>query len=175
MLRKASVALIARGRVSLRLLFTETLASPPPGRARLITSLFIGAYLLWQVAVPLAYYLGRDKSDERFAWRMFSATGLSNMSCTVSVTEWVWSSASNTTAARKLDVERILHRTWNYSLLSNRAAVDQFLRTRCQADPSVTQVHLIRSCLGADRTWIPSAERRLTCSTGAFGGTRGSL
>ena len=34
---------------------------------------FIHAFLLVQVALPLQYYLARrDRFDERFAWRMFS-------------------------------------------------------------------------------------------------------
>ncbi len=33
---------------------------------------FIGLFLIVQLALPLSYYLGDDRYDERFAWRMFS-------------------------------------------------------------------------------------------------------
>ena len=45
----------------------EPIASPPPGRPRVVVSLIIVLYLLWQVAVPISYYLGDDVSDERFS------------------------------------------------------------------------------------------------------------
>ena len=32
----------------------------------------IAAFLLVQLAVPVTYYLRRDRHDERFSWRMFS-------------------------------------------------------------------------------------------------------
>lgn len=46
---------------------------------------FILAFLVVQMALPLAYYtIRRDKHDERYAWRMFSPTRMT--SCTVSAT-----------------------------------------------------------------------------------------
>lgn len=32
----------------------------------------IAAFVLVQLALPITYYLRRDRHDERFAWRMFS-------------------------------------------------------------------------------------------------------
>ena len=34
--------------------------------------MFIAAFLLLQLAIPLRFYLGSTGPDERFAWRMFS-------------------------------------------------------------------------------------------------------
>ena len=39
-------------------------------------SLFIATFVAIQIAIPLAYYLGSNPYDERFAWRMFSPTRL---------------------------------------------------------------------------------------------------
>ena len=55
--------------------------------ARLV-NVFIVSWLLWQLLVPLSYYLGHDVDDERFAWRMFSGVWLLQKSCTASVTEF---------------------------------------------------------------------------------------
>ena len=46
---------------------------------------FIAAFLLVQLLLPLAYYVGRrDPHDERFAWRMFSPMRM--VRCTLDVT-----------------------------------------------------------------------------------------
>jgi len=132
------------------------------------------AYLLWQVAAPLSYYFSDDKFDERFAWRMFSATWAFKKSCVVSVSEDVRSSSGNTTAARHVDLDRIINRIWINLLTYNRAAVvDELLRTRCRVDPSVTDVHFYHRCGTEERSSIP-LHRSLTCTTGARSGTRGS-
>ena len=42
-----------------------------------LRNLFIVGWVGLQVALPLSYYLGDDRFDERFAWRMFSPVRLS--------------------------------------------------------------------------------------------------
>ena len=37
-------------------------------------ALFLAVVLGLQALLPIHYYLGQDKKDERFAWRMFSST-----------------------------------------------------------------------------------------------------
>lgn len=163
--------------MSLRQLPLEAIASPPPGRARLITSFLICVYLVWQVAVPLSYYFGDDKSDERFAWRMFSATWLIHRTCRVSVNEWVIPGADNTMVIRDLDLHLAptINKSWINLLGRNRAAVvDKFLHARCSADHSVIEVRFFRSCGGADGSRIASTERALSCKTGVLSRTRGS-
>ena len=55
------------------------MASDEPQRSDLLaklakrTDLLIAGLIAFQTLVPLSYYLGGDRSDERFAWRMFSA------------------------------------------------------------------------------------------------------
>ncbi|MGC6417769.1 MAG: hypothetical protein ACON3Z_11670 [Bradymonadia bacterium] len=43
-------------------------------------NLFIATFVVIQIAIPLAYYLGTNPYDERFAWRMFSPTRLAGCS-----------------------------------------------------------------------------------------------
>ena len=175
MLSKARVLLSSRIAASLRPFSTEIIASPPPGRARSITSLFIGAYLLWQVALPLSYYVSGGEADERFAWRMFSTQWAFQKTCTAAIVEQVRSSSNNEPAVREIDLPRTLNALWVKVLSRNRpAAVDKFLRGRCQADSSVTEVQFVQLCrMGEDRA-VLSARRRLICSTGAFSNARAS-
>jgi hypothetical protein len=50
-----------------------------------LASSFIAAYLVFQVGLPLRYYLRDDAFDERFAWRMFSPIRM--VDCTVQFTQ----------------------------------------------------------------------------------------
>jgi hypothetical protein len=146
---------------------TDTIASTPPGRVRAIIGGLIALYLLWQVVLPVTYYLGDDVNDERFSWRMFSATWQSHGMCTVSVME-IESvpvpGAGNTLVSRSLDLERTLHRGWTMLLDANRRlVVEKFLQTRCRDNPRVAEVQYDRHCPNAAYSRIPSETRRLTC------------
>ena len=48
---------------------------------------FAGLFLLFQFAMPLAYYFGDQAYDERFSWRMFSPVHLER--CSIDVVEQV--------------------------------------------------------------------------------------
>jgi hypothetical protein len=150
----------------------DFIASPPPGRPRAIVSLAIVLYLLWQVAVPISYYLGDDVGDERFSWRMFSAIAYFHQTCAASVTEIEWLPAGNTVSVRQLELGSILHPAWIVLLNRyRRPVVDKFLRTRCQIDPRATEIEYSRSCPLAGESRIPSVTLRLTCPTGASAGS----
>lgn len=154
---------------------TETIAPPPPGRARLIISLLIVTYLLLQLAVPTSYYLGNNPSDERFSWRMFSDLWHFHKTCIASIVETVAvSGADDTPSLREVDLQRTLHPTWVKRLAWDwRLVVEKFLRTRCESDPSVTEVQFIQRCSAAAESRIPSVNLRLTCRTGTFTGSPG--
>jgi len=174
MVKEAQVPFVPSVAVSSHPLPSDIIGSPPPGRARVIATVFIVAYLSYQVATPLAYYFSDDKFDERFAWRMFSATWAFKKSCVVAVSEDARSSSGSTTTIRNIDLNRIINPFWINLLTYNRAAVvDELLRTRCRVDPSVTEVHFYHRCGPEERSSIP-LHRRLTCTTGAHSGTRGS-
>lgn len=156
---------------------SETIASPPPGRARVIISVLIVTHLLWQVVVPISYYLGDDPSDERFSWRMFSAIWQFHKTCTASVMEIesvLVPSATNAPSIRKVDLDRTLHLAWITLLKRNRRlVVDKFLQTRCQSDPSVTEIRYSRTCPGVAESRIPSVKLRFTCGLSAFAESSG--
>lgn len=124
----------------------DTISSPPPGRARLIVSLFIGAYVLWQVALPFRYYLGDDLFDERFAWRMFSSTHAYKRKCEIKVYEWVRKEGQKEEAV-ELTLRRAITAGWVSRLRYSPApVVEKFLRSRCQANPAAIDVEMVRYC-----------------------------
>jgi hypothetical protein len=149
------------------------LASAPSGRARLVINAFIICWLLWQVAVPLSYYLGDNVDDERFAWRMFSGVWLLQKSCTASVTEFRSEPGADTPIASKINLDRTLHGTWASQLKkkNRRLVIEKFAQTRCEADPSVSEIEYIRACPAAPEARIPPVTLRFNCRAGGFTGS----
>lgn len=151
---------------------TNTLAAAPSGPARVIISVFIISWLVWQLVVPLSYYLGNDVDEERFAWRMFSGVWLLQKSCTASVTEFRSPPDGGAPGIREIDLDRTLHGTW-VPLLNKKKrplVVEKFLQTRCESDPSVTAVEYSRACPAAPQARIPPVTLRFDCRAGVFTG-----
>jgi hypothetical protein len=143
---------------------SETIAAPPSGRARTITSILIGAYLLWQVCVPLTYYFGGDKFDERFAWRMFSGLGWNLKKCSVTVRETRVGNYREQPLAQDIEVEI---GDWVTMLILNRAVVvDRFLRRSCEKSPWTMKVELVLFCPTVGGRMIQSGYLELNCITG---------
>jgi hypothetical protein len=125
------------------------------------------AWLVWQLAVPAAYYLGDDVSEERFSWRMFSGVFLHHKRCVVSVSEAV-AGPGTRPSLRKVDLSGPLT-SWIGLLKQNRRlVVEKVLRTRCQNDPLVIAVQFRRRCPFAPEARMPTVVRRLNCRTGVF-------
>jgi len=100
-----------------------------------------------QLAIPASYYLRNDGDDERFAWRMFSATRL--RSCAISAQETVAG------VQRPIDLDRALHASWLGSLRRGRKPViDKFLTRHCVHN-SVDAVLLVRRCQEAGGRELP--------------------
>jgi hypothetical protein len=59
---------------------TLSLVDPPPPAERKWINLVIGLFLASQVAIPLSYYLYKEPTNERFAWRMFSSVQMGDWS-----------------------------------------------------------------------------------------------
>lgn len=146
--------------------------SAPSGPARVVISTFIIAWLVWQLVVPLSYYLGDNADDERFAWRMFSGVWLLQKSCSASVTEFRSRPDTGVSDIRRINLERVLHSTWVNQLRkkSRPLVVEKFLRTRCEGDPAVAKVEYTRACSAAPHSRIPPVTRRLDCRAGEFTG-----
>jgi hypothetical protein len=151
----------------MRRLSIETIASPPPGRSRLIASIFIVGFLLWQIALPILYYLNEDDSDERFAWRMFSVLSRFQKSCDVAVSEWA--TGRDTGASIKPPQQLDLQDSWSQLLARNRpAVVAKYLRARCQINPMASAVQFMQICSLPNGPRVPYEEIWFNCRTGAL-------
>jgi hypothetical protein len=122
----------------------------------------LGSWLLVaaQVAIPAGYYLrSEDRDDERFAWRMFSATRF--RSCEVTAFE------RDGRGERALDLKYELHASWVGLLRrGRRGVIEKFLSARC-ALPERVEASLLRSCREVDGAPGPRQRFRLDCETGA--------
>ena len=141
------------------------IASPPPGLLRRLISLGVAAYLIWQIAVPLRYYLRENRQDERFAWRIFSALAIPPYRCEVRVQEF----AHGEQLGREVNLARTLHDAWTAALRQGQdAVVRQFLHTRCGSSSLVEAVEFSRLCRREDRAPAPHMRVRLDCRSGAI-------
>ena len=108
-------------------------------------NLLIVAVLVFELVMPLRYYLGGDGNDERFSWRMFSSVRMQE--CRVEITEIVRKGSA--LEARIVDPRETLQATWVRLLERGRPAViEQFLARRC-ARPEVADVRYRRTCTEA--------------------------
>jgi hypothetical protein len=132
--------------------------SPVSNReSRALASALIAAFLLFQIAMPLRYYLGGRGYDERFSWRMFSSVRMQR--CEVQVRE-----TSADGSDRKLDLERELQVAWIGMLERYRAqVVEELLRKRC-AQPGTREVRYTRSCRDTDGSELPKIRATLDCA-----------
>jgi hypothetical protein len=152
----------------------DGVGAPPPGRIRLAVSCFIGAWLLWQVSVPLGYYVrdyrtGEAQEEQRFSWRMFSHLWMLQRGCNIAAFDLVAPShPGGPPTVHRLDLWRRLESIWVEQLREGRRPVmEEFLRSRCESDPSVVQAELIRTCPIAPGSRLPELNLRLVCRAGA--------
>lgn len=121
----------------------------------------LGLWLLvaTQLAIPAAYYLRPlHRDDERFAWRMFSATRF--RSCEVVAFE------HDAAGEHALNLSHALHASWVGLLKRGRASViEKFLSVRC-AQAELSAVSLQRSCREVDGDRGPRQRFRMDCETG---------
>jgi hypothetical protein len=129
--------------------------TPAPPQPRRAVDLYILAYLVVQVALPLAYYAGlRARTDERFAWRMFSAVRLDQ--CEVEVSEKV--RIDGTPTIRKMPIHQVVQEGWVHELRRGQPrVVDRFLRRACE-DAGAEEVTFSRRCRATDGTAEPPFE-----------------
>ena len=126
--------------------------------SRALTNAFIALFLLYQVAMPLRYYLGGRGDDERFSWRMFSSVRLQK--CEVRVHEVLAGQS------REVKLSQAVQIAWIGMLERNRPqAVDKLLRRRCQKS-GVTETRYHRSCRDTDGSALPPLELRMDCARG---------
>ena len=119
--------------------------------------LFIALYLCAQIALPLSYYTCRnDKNDERFAWRMFSATRAIKCNPTFSVD------------GRRYDVRRTFHVAWRRLAKRGRHAVVLAMAAKLCSDHPGKKVMVEMTCMALDRSEVSYGGDYNICDVGAL-------
>jgi hypothetical protein len=133
-------------------------AGPPASRA--LPNAFIALFVLFQLAMPLRYYLLGGGTDERFSWRMFSTVRM--QTCDVKVHDIV--EADGERNPRDVDLRTLLHGAWVHVLERYRPrAVDKLLRRRCD-EPGVKAARYLRNCKDTDGDRLPVLEVEMDCA-----------
>ncbi len=132
----------------------------PPEDAKTRRWIAIGALLAIVLSsiVPLFYYFGQDRYDERFSWRMFSAVRMHECSL----------SARETVSGTERDVRLMneIHVGWITTLERNREAVmERYLRWRCTRD-DVERSLLENRCVTAEGREVAPIVREIDCASG---------
>lgn len=128
-----------------------------PGRRP--AAIFIAVVLGLQVSLALSYYLGDDRFDERFAWRMFSTVRLTR--CMTTAAERV----QGNPAERRIVLTKSLAVGWVNNIKRNRdRVIRKFVETRCEL-PGVDRVRVQNTCKlpgepGTRHQWV------MDCQTG---------
>lgn len=140
----------------------ETTPSRTSSIQRRLANLFIAAFLAFQVAMPLRYYLGGRGYDERFSWRMFSSLRLQE--CDVRVEE------ISGGRARPVAVQRDVQVAWVKLLERVRMpVVEKYLARRCEGS-AVDEVSYTLRCTDTGGASLPARTLRLRCSDRALYG-----
>ncbi len=122
-------------------------------------------FLVFQLVVPLTYYLRDNPYDERFAWRMFSAIRL--YQCGVDLRE------GRDGSLRPVELPRVIHQAWVNHLKRNRVTVaDALLARRCLED-RVDEVQITTRCRTASGEASPDTRYRRICASGVTSVERG--
>jgi hypothetical protein len=138
---------------------TPAAASAPASRTA--STLLIALFLLYQLLMPLRYYLGGRGYDERFSWRMFSSVRMQQ--CRVVVSE-----STKDGDSRDLDLNREVQVAWIGMLERYRPqVVDKLLQRRC-AEPDVSEARYVRNCKKTDGSALPELTVTLDCARSAF-------
>ena len=129
-------------------------AMPEPKR-RKRAQFAIAAFLVFQLVVPLTYYLRDNPYDERFAWRMFSAVRM--YQCNVEMRE------GTPDTMRPVRLGRIVHQAWINHLRRNRDSVAlRLLEQRCNTTSS-TRIEIQTQCRDATGAAIEPTIYRRDC------------
>ncbi len=112
--------------------------NPKPGRKP--AAIFIAAVLGLQLALAVSYYVGDDRFDERFAWRMYSTIRLTGCSTTAA------ESVNGSARERRIVLAKTLAVAWIKNIRRNRdRVIRKFLETRCDL-PGVQRARLQNVC-----------------------------
>lgn len=114
--------------------------SSSPSRSTRYAQVFVLAFVAFQIAMPLSYYLGEQREDERFAWRMFSVVRMTPCrGAAFEVDQQGKRQAINLTGA--------VHVAWIALLQRNRhRVVERFMARRCDQEPTPREVRYQNVC-----------------------------
>jgi hypothetical protein len=132
--------------------------SPPEGREKTLAILVFVLAVLVQAVVPMSYYLGEDRFDERFAWRMFSAVRVYDCNF----------AAYDTRAGREEPVPLMstIHVAWITTLRRGREAVmERYLGWRCEQE-GVSAARVVNRCTSPEGNQVPDVVRSIDCARG---------
>jgi hypothetical protein len=133
-------------------------------RAHKPERLLIAAFLLFQLAMPLRYYLGGGGTDERFSWRMFSSVRMQK--CDVNVRETIVRNGKP--AQQTVDLGREMQVAWVGMLERYRpTVVDKFLRRRCE-QARASSVRYLRKCTNTDGSQSAPLAVEINCTAGTI-------
>jgi hypothetical protein len=131
------------------------------------TQIFLLLFLVFQLVVPLTYYLRDNPYDERFAWRMFSAVRM--YQCNVEMRE------GSEDRMRPVPLGRVIHQAWINHLRRNRQSVAlRLLERRCE-EQQVNRVTIQTTCLNADGAPLPATHYTRDCTSEISQVTSGTL
>ncbi|AKF08103.1 hypothetical protein [Sandaracinus amylolyticus] len=134
----------------------------PTGTARAIIPAVCFLWLLVMIAIPLRYYRGGDRYDERFSWRMFSAVRVARCQMRVSETQGG--------SERPIPLGEVLPAPWMALLERNRMpVVESFLRWRCETREGLSAVRFHNECTDPAGGALPSVDRTIDCASGELG------
>jgi len=145
----------------------DPLASPGSPRGRRAVGVGALVWLLIQIAVPAAYYVGLS-SDERFRWRMFSTRFHAPESCTIAVHEQGPLDEGAPSPAR-MELHRLLSAVSVRALGRHPERLGEaLLRRWCRDATGARSVRLARVCHREGAGAVPAGEMMLDCATGAL-------
>jgi hypothetical protein len=131
---------------------------PSSSSSRRLANVFIVAFLAYQIAMPLRYYLGGRGYDERFSWRMFSSLRLQQ--CNMRIEE----ANGSPPRLRAVSVRQDVQAAWVALLERVRMpVVEKYLARRCES-AGASEVSYTRSCTDAGGLSLPTQKLIMTCA-----------
>ena len=114
---------------------------------------FIGLFLAIQIAVPLSYYLGDDKLDERFAWRMFSTVRMARCIDLDSRSQL----PAFFVDSRPIPLYRHFHEAWvSLAKRGRKSVIAEMAQHLCEQYPG-SEVRVRYSCFGHGKQILGSS------------------
>jgi len=127
-----------------------------------MVNVFVLCFLVFQIVVPMTYYLGTPTIDERFSWRMFSSVIL--QICEISSFETRLRSDKRVVIRTSLSPD--YHPGWIRLLQRyNPKLVQATLQRQCER-PGAVSAHLMRQCQSPGSNALPEDGITRDCASG---------